>query len=45
MRGYLPLNQKGSITHIHDLAVNVKEGLSFAQDLSLENSMKTYVLE
>ena len=38
VRGYLPLIRKDSITHIHDLAVYVKEGLPFAQDLSLENS-------
>ena len=37
-RGYLPLIQKDSITHMYGLAVYVKEGLSFAQDLSLENS-------
>ena len=38
MRGYLPLIQKDSTTHMHDLTVYVKEGLPFAQDLSLENS-------
>ena len=31
--GYLPLNQKDSITHVHGLAVYVKEGLPFAWDL------------
>ena len=36
VRGYLPLIQKNS--NIHGLAVYVQEGLSFAQDLSLENS-------
>ena len=36
--GYLPLIQKDSSTHIHCLAVYVKEGLPFAQDLSIENS-------
>ena len=35
VRGYLPLIQKDSITHMHGLAVYVKEGLPFAQDLSL----------
>ena len=35
--GYLPLIQKKSITHMHGLAVCVKEGLPFAQNLSLEN--------
>ena len=36
--GYLPLIQKNSRTHMHGLAVYVKEGLSFARDVSLENS-------
>ena len=38
VRGYLPLIRKDSATHIHGLAVYVKERLPFAQDLSLENS-------
>ena len=38
VRGYLPLIQKDSSTHMHGLAVYVKKGLPFAQDLSLENS-------
>ena len=38
VRGYLPLVVKDSINHMHGLAVYVKEGLPFAQDLSLENS-------
>ena len=37
-RGYLPLIRQDSSTHMHGLAVYVKEGLSFAWDLSLENS-------
>ena len=37
-RGYHPLTQKDSITHIHGLAVYLKEELPFAQNLSLENS-------
>ena len=41
VRGYLPLIQKDSITHMHDLAVNMKEGLS--QDLSLENSVDSFM--
>ena len=36
-RGYLPLIRKDSGTHMHGLAVYVKEGLPFARDLSLEN--------
>ena len=38
VRGYLPLIWKNSSTHIHGLAVYVKEELPFAWDLSLENS-------
>ena len=38
VRGYLPfIFRKGSISHMHGLAVYVKEGLSLAQELSLEN--------
>ena len=43
VRGYLPLIQKDSITHMHGLAVYVNEGLSFAWDLSLENSADSYL--
>ena len=43
VRGYLPLIQKDSVTHMHGLAVYVKEGLPFAQDLSLENSVDSYL--
>ena len=38
VRGYLPLIRKNSSTHMCGLAVYVKEGLSIALDLSLENS-------
>ena len=38
MTNYLRLMQKDSSTHIHGLAVYVKEGIPFARDLSLENS-------
>ena len=41
--GYLPLIRKDSITHMHGLAVYVKEGLPFARDLSLENSANSYL--
>ena len=37
-RDYLPLIRKDSSTHMHGLAVYVKEGLPFARDVSLENS-------
>ena len=43
VRGYLPLIQKDSSTHVHGLAVYVKEGLPFARDLSLENSADSYL--
>ena len=43
MRGYLPLTRKDSSTHMHSLAVYVKEGLPFARDLSLENSADFYL--
>ena len=36
LRSYLPLIWKDSNTNMHDLAVYMKEGLPFAQDLSLE---------
>ena len=43
VRGYLPLIRKDSGSHMHGLAVYVKEGLPFAQDLSLENSADSYL--
>ena len=43
VRGYLPLIRKDSSTHMHGLAVFVKEGLPFARDLSLENSVDSYL--
>ena len=42
-RGYLSLIQKDSGTHMYGLAVYVKEGLPFTQDLSLENSAGSYL--
>ena len=41
--GYLPIIQKDSSTHMHDLAVYVKGGFPFACDLSLENSADSYL--
>ena len=38
-----PLIRKDSSTHMHGLAVYVKEGLSFPWDLSLENSANSYL--
>ena len=43
VRGYLPLIWKDSSTHMHGLALYVKEGLPFTQDLSLENSADSYL--
>ena len=43
VRGYLPLIHKDSSIHMHDLAIYVKEGLPFAQDLSQENSADSYL--
>ena len=43
VRGYFPLIQKDSTTHMHGLAVYVKERVLFAQDLSLENSADSYL--
>ena len=43
VRDYLPLIPKDSSTHMHGLTVYVKEGLSFPQDLSLENSADSYL--
>ena len=43
VRGYLPLIRKDSSTHMHGLAVYVKEGLPFACNLSLENSADSYL--
>ena len=43
VRGYLPLIRKDSTTHMHGLAVYVKEGHPFAWDLSLENSADSYL--
>ena len=43
VRGYLPLIQKDSGTHMHGLTVYVKEGLPFARNLSLENSADSYL--
>ena len=43
MKGYLPLIQKDSGNYTYGLAVYIKEGLPFAQDLSLENSADSYL--
>ena len=43
VRGYLPLMQKDSSTHMHTLGIYAKEGLPFARDLSLENYADFYL--
>ena len=43
VRGYLSLIRKNFRTHMHGLAVCVKERLPFANDLSLENSEYSYL--
>ena len=43
VRDYLLLIREDSSTHIHGLAGYVKEGLPFAQDLSLENFADSYL--
>ena len=43
VRGYLLLIKKYSSTHMHCLALYVKEGVSFAQDMSVENSADSYL--
>ena len=43
VRGYFPLIRNDSFTYIHLLAVYVKEGLPFAQNLSPENSVDSYL--
>ena len=43
VKDYLPLIRKDSGTHMHGLAVYVKEGLPFARDLSLENAAGSYL--
>ena len=43
VRGYLPLIRKDSRTHMHGLAVYVKEELPFVWNLSLETSADSYL--
>ena len=43
VRGYLSLIRMDSTTHMHGLVVYVKEGPSFARDLSLEHSADSYL--
>ena len=42
VKSLLSLTRKDSSTHIHGLAVYVKEGLPFAWYLSVENSADSY---
>ena len=43
VRDYLSLIRKDSITHMHGLAIYMKEGLPLARDLSPENSADSYL--
>ena len=43
VRIYLPLIPKDSSTHMHGLAVYVKEGLPYARNLFLETSGDSYL--
>ena len=43
VRDCRPLIRKDSSTHMHGLAVYVKEGLPFAWELSMENSADSYL--
>ena len=43
VRGYLSLIRKDSSTHIYGFAIYMKEGLPFAQDLSLQNFDDSYL--
>ena len=43
VRRYLPLIRNDSSTHMHGLAVYVKEGLPFTRDLPLQNSADSYL--
>ena len=43
MRGYFPLIRNDSIAHMHGHENFVNEGLSFPQDVSLENSEDSYL--
>ena len=43
VRGYHHLIQKDFTTHMHGLAVHVNEELSFARDVSLENSAGSHL--
>ena len=43
VKSSIPLIQKDSTTHMHGLAVYVKEELPLARDVSLENSEDSYL--
>ena len=43
VRGYLPLIRRDSVTHMHGLAVCVRNERSFAQDLSLEQPQNSLI--
>ena len=43
VRGYFPLIRKDSVTHMHDLAVYMKEGLPFARDFISRKLADSYL--
>ena len=43
MMDYLSLIRKDSVTHMYGLGVYVKQGLPFAQNVSLENSVDSNI--
>ena len=43
LRSYLPLIPGDYVTHMHGLALYMKEGLPFAQDFFLKNSQDSYL--
>ena len=43
IKGYLPLIWKDSSTHLHGLAVYIKEELPFVHNVSLERSADSYL--
>ena len=43
VRDYLPIIGMDFITHLHCLAIDVNEGVPSTRDLSLENSVDSYL--
>ena len=43
VKGYLPFIRKNFISHMRGLAVYLKEGLPFTEELPLEDSVDSYL--